>query len=99
MIKDKWWMAAIDIKNGDLIETSKGIYEKVIEVEILENIYPVNVYNLKVEDNHNYFVGKDEVLTRNITTKKMSKIWRVFKRYYRRFFKRYDRSTCASHII
>ena len=49
---------------------SRGIYEKVIEVEILENIYPVNVYNLTVEDNHNYFVGKDEVLTHNITTKK-----------------------------
>lgn len=57
---------------------SRGIYEKVIEVEILENIYPVNVYNLTVEDNQNYFVGKDEVLTHNITTKKNCQKFREY---------------------
>lgn len=70
MIKDKWWTAAIDVDNGELIETSSGFYEKIIDVEVVENTYPINVYNLTVEDNHNYFVGEDEILTHNMTTKK-----------------------------
>ncbi|WP_371025332.1 polymorphic toxin-type HINT domain-containing protein [Paraclostridium ghonii] len=69
MIKDKWWTPAIDIENGDLIEVSDGTYEKIIDIEISENAYPISVYNLTVEDNHNYFVGYGEILTHNMTIK------------------------------
>ena len=58
MIKDKWWTSAIDIKENDYIELSNGSYEKILEVEYRENTYPIKVYNLTVEDNHNYYIDK-----------------------------------------
>lgn len=57
MIKNRFWTAAIDIDNGDYIE----------------NKYPVKVYNLTIEDNHNYFVEKNEILTHNTLLKRICK--------------------------
>ncbi|MDU4910903.1 polymorphic toxin-type HINT domain-containing protein [Clostridium baratii] len=73
MIKDKWWTAAIDIKENDYVELSKGSYEEILEIEYRENKYPVKVYNLTIEDNHNYFIEKDKVLTHNTLFKKNCK--------------------------
>ncbi|WP_415331149.1 DNA/RNA non-specific endonuclease [Clostridium perfringens] len=73
MIKDRWWTAAIDIKENDCIELSKGSYEDILEIEYRENKYPVKVYNLTIEDNHNYFVEKDEILTHNTLLKRNCK--------------------------
>ncbi|MGV2804246.1 hypothetical protein GNF85_11280 [Clostridium perfringens] len=73
MIKNKFWKAAIDIDNGDYIETANGTYEEIIEVNYIENKYPVKVYNLTIEDNHNYFVEKDEILTHNTLLKRNCK--------------------------
>ncbi|MGU8471803.1 polymorphic toxin type 15 domain-containing protein [Clostridium perfringens] len=70
MIKDKWWTAAIYIKENDYVELSKGSYEEILEIEYRENKYPVKVYNLTIEDNHNYFVEKDEILTHNTLLKR-----------------------------
>ena len=77
MIKDRWWTAAIDIRENDYIELSKGNYERIIEVEFKEIKYPVKVYNLTVEDNHNYYSGKDELLTHNMTTIKKCKYVKI----------------------
>ncbi|MCX0355699.1 hypothetical protein LI064_14355 [Clostridium perfringens] len=74
MIKGKWWTAAIDIKENDYIELSNGNYEEILKIEYKENNYPIKVYNLTVEDNHNYYVGEKEVLTHNMTTKKRCKL-------------------------
>ncbi|WWU65525.1 HNH endonuclease [Clostridium baratii] len=65
MIKDRWWTAAIDINENDYIELSNGTYEEIIEVNYRENKYLVKVYNLTVEDNHNYYIGKEKLLTHN----------------------------------
>ncbi|WP_250674109.1 polymorphic toxin-type HINT domain-containing protein [Paraclostridium ghonii] len=69
MIKDKWWTQALEIKENDYIEISNGSYEKIIEVEYKYREYPINTYNLTVEDNHNYYAGKDEALTHNMGRK------------------------------
>ncbi|WP_250673789.1 RNase A-like domain-containing protein [Paraclostridium ghonii] len=69
MIKDKWWTPALEIKENDYIELSNGSYEKIIEVEYKSREYPINTYNLTVADNHNYYTGKDEVLTHNMGRK------------------------------
>ncbi|WP_371025366.1 HNH endonuclease [Paraclostridium ghonii] len=69
MIKDKWWTPALDIKENDYIELSNGSYEKIIEIEYKSREYPINTYNLTVEDNHNYYTGKNEVLTHNMGRK------------------------------
>ncbi|WP_284694006.1 GH-E family nuclease [Paraclostridium ghonii] len=73
MIKDKWWTPALEIKENDYIELSNGSYEKIIEVEYICREYPINTYNLTVEDNHNYYTGKDEALTHNTLLKKNCK--------------------------
>lgn len=74
MIKGKWWTAAIDIKENDYIELSNGNYEEILEIEYKENKYPIKVYNLTVEDNHNYYIGENKVLTHNMNTIKNCKV-------------------------
>ena len=69
MLKDKWWTAAIDIKEKDLIEVSNNTYEEIIEVEIKDSEYPIVTYNLTVEDNHTYYTGYDKILTHNMGKK------------------------------
>lgn len=66
MIKDKWWTVAIDIKEKDLIEVNKGIYEEVEEIEVKKYKYPIRVYNLEIEGNHTYYIGEEEILTHNM---------------------------------
>ena len=66
MVKDKWWTAAIDIKEKDLIEVSNNTYEEIIEVEIKDSEYPIVTYNLTIEDNHTYYTGYDKTLTHNM---------------------------------
>ena len=84
MIKDKWWTAAIDIKENDYIELSDGIYSKIISVAYDKKSYPINIYNLSVEDNHNYYVGIDEVLTHN--TAKLRVNYNLKKINYKKVF-------------
>ncbi|WP_250675736.1 polymorphic toxin-type HINT domain-containing protein [Paraclostridium ghonii] len=74
MIKDKWWTPALEIKENDYIELANRSYEKIIGVEYRYREYPINTYNLTVEDNHNYFAGENEVLTHNTLLKKNCKV-------------------------
>lgn len=69
MIKDKWWTAAVNIKEKDFIETSSNKYEEIVEVEIKNRDYPIITYNITVEDNHTYYVGEESILTHNIGKK------------------------------
>lgn len=60
------YVAASQLRAGDIlvdVNGEKRVVEK-IQHEILEK--PVNVYNLEVADDHNYYVGKTSVLVHNV---------------------------------
>ena len=61
----KGWLAAIQLRAGDILVTVNGKYVIVekIQHEILEA--PVQVYNFEVTDFHTYFVGDTGVLVHN----------------------------------
>lgn len=65
MVKDKWWKAALELKVGDILETSDGKDQVVKGITIEDKGYPVITYNLTVEDNHTFFVSNNKVLTHN----------------------------------
>ena len=65
MVKDKWWKAAAELKAGDILETADEQCQIVKSITVEEKGYPVTTYNLSVEDNHTFFVGKLGVLTHN----------------------------------
>ena len=66
MVKDKWWKAAAELKAGDILETADEQCQIVKSITVEEKGYPVTTYNLSVEDNHTFFVGKLGVLTHNM---------------------------------
>ena len=65
MVKDKWWKAAVKLVTGDILVTSYGEDQIVKSIKVEEKGYPVTTYNLTVEDNHTFFVGKLGILTHN----------------------------------
>lgn len=67
MVKDKWWKAAINIKEKDYLELANGSYEEVIEVRNEIKEYPIKIYNITVEGTHNYYASKTEILTHNMS--------------------------------
>lgn len=67
---EKGWMAACDLRAGDILVTVDGEYVIVEKVqhEILES--PVTVYNFEVEDFHTYYVGENTVLVHNLCSQR-----------------------------
>lgn len=63
MVKDKWWKAAINIKEKDYLELSNGSYEEVIGVRNEIKEYSIKIYNITVDGKHNYYIGTEEILT------------------------------------
>lgn len=61
----KGWTETKDLKLGDKILTQSGETEKIVNIET--NIKPkeILVYNLSIQDNHNYFVGNIKLLVHN----------------------------------
>ena len=58
------WVAAKDLKQGDLVMDKDNNYysiDNIVSKEIAET-----VYNLGVEDNHNYYVTEDNILVHNL---------------------------------
>ncbi|XZI79736.1 DNA/RNA non-specific endonuclease [Clostridium perfringens] len=70
MVKDKWWKAAVDIKENDYLELSDGRFEEVVEVRFERKEYPIKVYNITVEGNHNYYTSQEQILTHNMNQKR-----------------------------
>ena len=66
MVKDKWWKAAVELVAGEVLVSSDGKEQVVKSVKVEEKGYPVTTYNLTVEDNHTFFVGSENILTRRI---------------------------------
>ncbi len=61
----KGWIAACELRAGDILVLQNGKYVTVEKVqhEILEE--PITVYNFEVADFHTYYVGKSAVLVHN----------------------------------
>lgn len=62
-IKNKGWVSASNLVEGDLSVLSNNNYIKIISVTDKENI--VTVYNFEVETSHIYFVGEQGILVHN----------------------------------
>lgn len=63
--KNKGWINAIELKEGNILVTEDGIEKRIEKIETSKNNNFINVYNFEVEDNHNYFVGNNKVLVHN----------------------------------
>ena len=61
----KGWIAAINLRAGDilLLQNGKYLIVEAIQHEILER--PVTVYNFEVADFHTYYVGNSSILVHN----------------------------------
>ncbi|MDQ0418839.1 putative ribonuclease toxin of YeeF-YezG toxin-antitoxin module [Croceifilum oryzae] len=57
------WIAAKDLRKGDLFETDNG--KKLAVDEIIKKKQKATVYNFKVKDFHTYYVSNLKVLTHN----------------------------------
>ncbi len=57
------YLAAQDLKTGDIVRYSDGEYHEIIDIkyEPIEE----TVYNLEIEDNHNFYVGDKGILVHN----------------------------------
>ena len=65
---NRGWIPAKDLIKGESVLTSSGeelIVENIETKECKGRIY-TTVYNLTVEDNHNYYVGEDMILVHNV---------------------------------
>lgn len=63
--KNRGWIKAIELKEGDILVSEDGENKKINRIEIIEDDNFINVYNFEVEDNHNYFVGNNKILVHN----------------------------------
>ena len=66
-IKNRGWIEARDLQIGDILITPEN---KEIEIKNIEIVKYVGnklkeVYNIEVNNNHNYFVGENKVLVHN----------------------------------
>ena len=67
-IKDKGWVKARDLGEGDYSLTSgsiRGFTKELKIVNISVDERDEQVYNFEVEEDHNYFVGESEILVHN----------------------------------
>ena len=57
------WVSASDLRVGDYVRYSNGTFHKIDSISYKTQTN--TVYNLTVKDNHNYYVGEDEILVHN----------------------------------
>ena len=57
------WICASDLLIGDLVLFSDGTLHKIYKIDV--NIEIRTVYNFEVNKNHNYYVGKNQILAHN----------------------------------
>ena len=70
------WTAAGDLKEGELIETLTGKVE-IQKIDTL-NVPDLRVYNIEVDENHNYYVGTGQLLVHNTCLAYVEEIFRLF---------------------
>lgn len=59
----KGWVHASDLLIGDLVLFADGTWHKIHKIDV--NIELKIVYNFEVSKNHNYYVGKNQILAHN----------------------------------
>ena len=64
-VKGKGWIDACELVPGDVVYTKDWNTATVNSIGLLELEEPVDVFNLKVEDYHTYFVGDLCILVHN----------------------------------
>ena len=58
------WVAAKNLKVGDMVMYADGTYHSI--TDIISELQVNTVYNLHVKDNHNYYVGENNILVHNL---------------------------------
>ena len=61
--EDGEWLTAIELKVGQKVLRPDGLWTRITSIK--RETKPTLVYNLEVENNHNYFVGEIGVLSHN----------------------------------
>ena len=65
-VMDKGWVRAYDLEEGDyLVSGDNKERQEITEIVHKTNLNNTKVYNLEVEDNHNYLISSDEILVHN----------------------------------
>ncbi|SHH48966.1 intein C-terminal splicing region/RHS repeat-associated core domain-containing protein [Clostridium collagenovorans DSM 3089] len=64
-VEERGWVSASELKVGDKLRSKEDKIVVVEEVEIEQLKEKIKVYNLEVEDNHNYYVSGNKVLVHN----------------------------------
>lgn len=62
---EEGWKETKDLKVGDKVLTKEGKYTEIIKMETKNEKNAIEVYNLEIKDNHNYFVGETGLLVHN----------------------------------
>ena len=57
------WIQAADIQIGDFVLLANGVLYKISKIDIQKRF--LTVYNFEVSNNHNYYVGENQVLAHN----------------------------------
>ena len=65
-VVNKGWVDAKELVKGDILLNSDNEEVLVEDIEVIEGHGYKLVYNLTVENNHNYFVGEENVLVHNV---------------------------------
>ena len=65
-VKDKGWIDACELELGDILVDKTGNDKEITDIKTKIYAEPVTVYNFEVEDNHNYFVGEENILVYTI---------------------------------
>ncbi len=62
-VSGKGWIKAKDLTIGDNLKTASNKIESVLEIK--ENLISMEVYNIEVEKNNNYFISPAKILVHN----------------------------------
>lgn len=65
---DKGWVRAAELEEGDVLNSLNNGKLEITKIKHVKHDVPVNVYNLTVEDLHNYFVSSDQLLVHNVAS-------------------------------
>lgn len=64
-VENVGWVAAKDLKHGDILRLQNGKNKIVTDVFVKNLVEPITVFNFEVEDWHTYFVATEGVLVHN----------------------------------
>lgn len=66
-VENKGWVKVKDLKIGDVLKSSSEMNTKITSIQLIES--KIQVYNIEVKKNHNYFVSNLTILVHNKSIK------------------------------